>query len=89
MSYHGGVVGGMPWHVLLYCRVKYKHNWFMLADLYGAAIPLGYTFGRLGNFHKRRIVGPCNNEVLGDRISRTPKDFPVSAEWVQNTLPPR
>ena len=48
MSYHGGLIGAIAagW---LYVR-KVKIDWWDGVDLYIPVIPLGYTFGRLGNF---------------------------------------
>jgi hypothetical protein len=48
MSYHGGLMGTIlaAW---LYVR-KAGLEWWDMADLYLPVIPLGYTFGRLGNF---------------------------------------
>ena len=61
MSYHGGVIGGVL-AVIIYSRVK-KLNFREVGDMYAASIPLGFTFGRLGNF--------INGELYG-RISTAP-----------------
>jgi phosphatidylglycerol:prolipoprotein diacylglycerol transferase len=61
MSYHGGVIGaGIG--VALYSWKK-KFDFRELYDMFAASIPLGYTFGRLGNF--------INGELYG-RISTGP-----------------
>ncbi|MCU0555447.1 MAG: prolipoprotein diacylglyceryl transferase, partial [Syntrophales bacterium] len=48
MSYHGGLIGILiaGW---LYTR-KHPISLRDVADLYIPGIPLGYTFGRIGNF---------------------------------------
>ena len=61
MSYHGGVIGCV-FGVWLYCR-KNGYRFFDVADHVIAAIPLGYTFGRLGNF--------INGELWG-RVTTSP-----------------
>ena len=48
MSYHGGLIGILL-AVLWYIR-KAKLNYWDVIDLYVPVVPLGYTFGRLGNF---------------------------------------
>ncbi|OQY39525.1 MAG: prolipoprotein diacylglyceryl transferase, partial [Spirochaetaceae bacterium 4572_7] len=52
MSYHGGVVGGVT-AALIYTKIK-KLDFLDLADYLCTALPLGYTFGRLGNFNLPR-----------------------------------
>jgi phosphatidylglycerol:prolipoprotein diacylglycerol transferase len=55
MSYHGGVLGVLL-GTLIFCR-KYRVNFWRLADLLSSAIPLGYTFGRIGNFINGELYG--------------------------------
>lgn len=63
MSYHGGLSG-----VLLasagFCR-KYKIDFWRLADFFSPIIPLGYTFGRLGNFINGELYGRITDFPLG------------------------
>jgi phosphatidylglycerol:prolipoprotein diacylglycerol transferase len=63
MSYHGGLVG-----VILssgiFCR-KYKINFWQLADFLIPSIPLGYTFGRLGNFINGELYGRATDIPWG------------------------
>ncbi len=80
MSYHGGLVGAIlgAW---LFSR-KYRFKFLSLADTVSYAAPLGYTFGRLGNF--------INGELFG-RVSTTPwamvfpdaPRFSTNYEWVR------
>jgi phosphatidylglycerol:prolipoprotein diacylglycerol transferase len=55
MSYHGGVIGVVIMSVL-FCR-KRDFDFWKFADLISPAIPLGYTFGRIGNFINGELFG--------------------------------
>lgn len=55
MSYHGGLIGVII-SVLLFCR-KQNLSALEFSDLLCPAVPLGYTFGRLGNFFNAELYG--------------------------------
>ena len=55
MSYHGGLIGVVIVFIL-FCR-KQKFNPWYFGDLFCPAIPLGYTFGRIGNFINGELFG--------------------------------
>jgi phosphatidylglycerol:prolipoprotein diacylglycerol transferase len=55
MSYHGGLIGVFIASVI-FCR-KYKIAFWNFTDLLIAAVPLGFTFGRLGNFINGELYG--------------------------------
>lgn len=55
MSYHGGLIGIVIVSIL-FCR-KYKFNFWHFGDFFCPAIPLGYTFGRIGNFINGELWG--------------------------------
>lgn len=80
MSYHGGVLGAVV-ATVIYCRVK-KKDWFLFADIVAAGIPLGYTFGRLGNFINGELWGRVTTKPWG-MIFPHAERFPVSAGWVR------
>jgi len=63
MSYHGGLIGAVV-AVVLYCRRK---GWSILewGDRIVAAVPLGYTFGRLGNFINGELYGRVTSAPWG------------------------
>ena len=63
MSYHGGLVGVLfaGW---LYLR-KHKMSFWEGCDLFVPAIPLGYTFGRLGNFVNGELYGRSTSSLIG------------------------
>jgi phosphatidylglycerol---prolipoprotein diacylglyceryl transferase len=55
MSYHGGVIGVII-AGLMFCH-REKISFWTLADLFVPAAPLGYTFGRIGNFINGELWG--------------------------------
>lgn len=63
MSYHGGVLGVIvAW--LLFAR-KHRLRFLELTDLFVPAVPLGYTFGRLGNFINGELYGRVTTAPIG------------------------
>ena len=63
MSYHGGVIGGVL-SIIIYSKVK-KFDAREIGDMYAASIPLGYTFGRLGNFINGELFGRITASPIG------------------------
>jgi len=63
MSYHGGAIGVLC-ATLIFCRLRQIDFW-RLADLFIPAIPLGYTFGRIGNFINGELWGRATNVAWG------------------------
>jgi phosphatidylglycerol:prolipoprotein diacylglycerol transferase len=63
MSYHGGVLGGII-AILAYSKLK-KFDYRETGDMFAASIPLGYTFGRLGNFINGELYGRITASPLG------------------------
>ncbi|PKN51023.1 MAG: prolipoprotein diacylglyceryl transferase [Deltaproteobacteria bacterium HGW-Deltaproteobacteria-13] len=55
MSYHGGLIGIVIVSIL-FCRI-HKIKLWNFVDLICPAIPLGYTFGRIGNFINGELYG--------------------------------
>ncbi len=55
MSYHGGLIGVLL-ATIIFCY-RNKINLWRFADLLVPAVPLGYTFGRLGNFINGELYG--------------------------------
>lgn len=63
MSYHGGLVG-----VVVASAIFVRNNrldFFRMADLIVPCIPLGYTFGRLGNFINGELYGRVTTHPIG------------------------
>lgn len=63
MSYHGGVVGFLLSSALFF--KIYKVNILKLLDLAALSIPLGYFFGRVGNFLNQELVGRETTSTIG------------------------
>jgi len=63
MSFHGGFIGGLL-GLIIYCLVRQRPilRW---VDAMSTAIPLGYTFGRLGNFMNGELYGRITSSPLG------------------------
>ena len=80
MSYHGGVIGGCL-GTILYARIK-RFSFRELADMYVASIPLGYTFGRIGNFINAELYGRVTAGPLGMFFPNA-APLPASEAWVQ------
>ena len=80
MSYHGGAIGGLL-GVILWAKVK-KFSFREMGDMFAVSIPLGYTFGRLGNFINAELYGRVTAGPLGMVF---PHATPLSAHeaWVR------
>jgi phosphatidylglycerol:prolipoprotein diacylglycerol transferase len=80
MSYHGGVIGGIA-AVLIYSRVK-NYDYRETGDMFAASIPLGFTFGRIGNFINGELYGRVTTGPLGMFFPyATP--YSASEPWVR------
>ena len=55
MSYHGGFIG-VALATIYFCRTR-NINWWQFGDWLCAAAPLGYMFGRFGNFLNGELWG--------------------------------
>lgn len=81
MSYHGGVIGGFL-GMLIWCLAKKKNLWKWV-DAMCIAIPLGYTFGRIGNFMNGELYGRITTMPWG-MIFPSASRFSASLPWVQD-----
>jgi phosphatidylglycerol:prolipoprotein diacylglycerol transferase len=70
MSFHGGGIG-ITVAVWLYAR-KTKLGFLRLADLVAPNIPLGYTFGRIGNFINGELFGRVTEKPWGMYFPHAP-----------------
>lgn len=80
MSYHGGFVGGL-FGMLFWCK-KHKVSFLKWSDAMVCAIPLGYTFGRIGNFLNGELYGRITTKPWG-MIFPGAEKFSSSLSWVQ------
>jgi len=63
MSYHGALAGFII-ASFFWCRKNKISFWFM-ADIAALAVPLGYVFGRIGNFINQELVGRATDVSWG------------------------
>ncbi len=63
MSYHGGLIGAFL-SGSYYIR-REKLDYWMATNLTFLAVPLGYTFGRLGNFINGELYGRPTDSPIG------------------------
>ena len=80
MSYHGGVIG-CALGVFISTKIK-KLDILEWTDMIVAGIPLGYTFGRLGNFINGELFGRVTTLPWGIQFKYAEK-LPVEESWVQ------
>ncbi|MEX2444941.1 MAG: prolipoprotein diacylglyceryl transferase [Alkalispirochaeta sp.] len=81
MSYHGGLVGSVVGFIA-YCKAK-KIDVLEMGDAVVTAVPLGYTFGRLGNFINGELYGRITSAsygVLFPQAERVPTSHPAVRE---------
>ena len=81
MSYHGGCVGGFL-GMVVWCKFK-KRSLLKYCDAMVCAIPLGYTFGRLGNFLNGELYGRITTMPWGI-VFPDAERFSSNLSWVQN-----
>lgn len=63
MSYHGGLIGVM---IALVWSARYRHASVLdLFDFIAPVVPLGYMFGRIGNFMNAELVGRITTSPVG------------------------
>lgn len=80
MSYHGGVVGAFI-GALIWC-LRHKKPLLKWLDAIVVCIPLGYTFGRIGNFINGELYGRITTAPWG-MIFPDAKFFSSSLPWVK------
>jgi phosphatidylglycerol:prolipoprotein diacylglycerol transferase len=69
MSYHGAVIGFLiaTW---IFVR-KTKTSFWMWMDLVALSVPVGYVFGRIGNFLNQELVGRATDVSWGIYVNGT------------------
>jgi phosphatidylglycerol:prolipoprotein diacylglycerol transferase len=70
MSYHGGLIGVVI-AIALFTRKSGK-GFLETFDLFIPALPLGYTFGRLGNFINGELYGRATTAAVGMHFPMAP-----------------
>lgn len=79
MSFHGGFAGVIA-ATLIWTKVK-RQDWFEWIDIIAMATPLGYTFGRLGNFINGELWGKVTSAPWGIVFPYAER-FPAKEAWV-------
>jgi phosphatidylglycerol:prolipoprotein diacylglycerol transferase len=80
MSYHGGAIAG-PLAVILFAKIK-RFNFREIADMFAASVPLGFTFGRLGNFINGELYGRVTTGPLG-MVFPLARPLSMNEDWVR------
>lgn len=80
MSYHGGYIGGLL-GMIFWC-VRHKRPCMKWIDAMVTAIPLGYVFGRLGNFLNGELYGRITTMPWG-MVFPGAERFSLSIRWVR------
>ena len=79
MSYHGGLAGAIV-AAVVYARIK-KLDVLEWGDTLAVSAPLGYGFGRLGNFINGELTGRVTAVPWGV-LFPTARRYPAANEWV-------
>ena len=80
MSFHGGMIGLIV-GILIYSK-RLRLDFLEWADMVAVSVPLGYTFGRLGNFINGELWGKVSSAPWAMIFPRA-KRFPTSLPWVR------
>lgn len=86
MSYHGGLTGAIVAGII-YCRAK-KLSILDMGDMVVTGVPLGYTFGRIGNFINGELYGRITSVSWGmvfPNAERVPVSNPRVREIAEAT----
>ena len=76
MSFHGAVIGFAIGSYIF--SLKYKGKLLKILDISAVAIPLGYIFGRIGNFLNQELFGRATDVPWGiyvDGVLRHPSQL--------------
>ena len=77
MSYHGAIVGFLLATSVFKLRHKKTDIWSLL-DLVALSVPVGYIFGRIGNFLNQELIGRATDVSWGifvDGVLRHPSQL--------------
>ena len=70
MSYHGALIGVVIAMALF--NMRSRKGYLLTFDLFIPALPLGYTFGRLGNFINGELYGRITDAAIGMHFPEAP-----------------
>lgn len=77
MSYHGAIIGFLLGTLFYKLKHKDVDIWGLL-DIVGLSVPIGYVFGRIGNFLNQELIGRATDMPFGvymDGILRHPSQL--------------
>jgi len=77
MSYHGAVIGWFLGSLVFHYRHK-EISFGMIMDIVAVAVPMGFIFGRIGNFLNQELVGKVTDVPWGivvDGVLRHPSQL--------------
>ena len=80
MSYHGGFIGRLI-GMIVWCKIHKQPLWKWV-DAMAIAIPIGYTFGRIGNFLNGELYGRITTMPWG-MVFPGAERFSANIDWVQ------
>ncbi len=83
MSYHGGLIGAVL-AVVLFARA-HRVSLLDWGDTLAVATPLGYTFGRIGNFINGELTGRVTTVSWGMVFPQAPR-YPLDDPWVPGII---
>jgi phosphatidylglycerol---prolipoprotein diacylglyceryl transferase len=83
MSYHGGLLGTTV--AIVVFALIHKVNVLDWGDTLAVAAPLGYAFGRIGNFINGELAGRVTTVSWGVVFPQVER-FPVSEPWVAEVM---
>ncbi len=69
MSYHGAVVGAIISSLLF--SLRYPNKLYRLMDVVALSVPVGFVFGRIGNFLNQELVGRVTDVPWGIYVHGT------------------
>jgi phosphatidylglycerol:prolipoprotein diacylglycerol transferase len=69
MSYHGAVVGAIISSLLF--SIRYPNKLYKLIDVVALSVPVGFVFGRIGNFLNQELVGRVTDVPWGIYVDGT------------------
>ena len=72
MSYHGGLLGVIA--ACVWFSRRSGIGFRQIVDLFGPVVPLGYTFGRIGNFINGELWGRPTDAAIGMDFPAAPGD---------------
>ncbi|MBU0927651.1 MAG: prolipoprotein diacylglyceryl transferase [Spirochaetes bacterium] len=81
MSFHGGFIGAVVGFFIYAKRTRL--DFLEWADMIAVSVPLGYTFGRLGNFINAELWGKVSAAPWAMVFPRADR-FPASQAWVRD-----